>query len=71
MSSQAVPFDWKLVDQTLANAMLLEVSLEMNQVFRQDEQQIHFLNIGNENDLTDPSQRLQMQLLRVSPKRGT
>src|SRR6476620_1934223 len=65
MSSQPIPFDWKQVDQVLANLMLLEVSLEIRELIREDQQQIHFLNIGNENSATSPSQRLDMQILRT------
>jgi hypothetical protein len=64
MSSNPVPFQWQEVDSTLANPMLLDLSLEIRELIQQDEQQIRFLNIGNENSATEPSQRLHMQLLR-------
>jgi hypothetical protein len=64
MSSQLGSFEWKHVDERLANTMLLQVSIEIRDLIHQDETHIHFLNTGNENNATDPSQRLQMQLLR-------
>jgi hypothetical protein len=63
-SSQLGSFDWKWIDESLANAMLLQVSIDIRKLIRQDEMHIYFLNIGNENSATAPSQRLQMQLLR-------
>src|SRR5262249_22890177 len=64
MSSQLGSFDWKQVDESLVNTMLLEVSLEIRDLIHHDERHIYFLNIGNENSSTGLSQRLQMQLLR-------
>lgn len=64
MSYQPVPFDWKQVDQTLANLMLAEVSEEFRDLIREDLQQIRYQNIGNQNAVTFPSQVLEMQLLR-------
>jgi hypothetical protein len=64
MPSQPGPFSWQQVDQVMATLMLLEVSLEIRELILEDEQQIHYLNIGNENSVTSPSQRMEMQLLR-------
>src|SRR6476646_7645507 len=64
MSSQPGPFNWQDVDHTMANAMLLDLSLKIRELIDADERQIYFLNIGNGNSATEPSQRLEMQLLR-------
>jgi hypothetical protein len=64
MSPDPVPFEWQDVDSTLANLMLLDLSLEIGELNRKDEQQVRFLNMGNQNVEAELSERLQMQVLR-------
>jgi hypothetical protein len=64
MPSPHVLFSWHQVDETLANMMLAQVSQEIRVLIHEDEQQIHFQNIGNGNSVTAPSQRLETQRLR-------
>lgn len=65
MSSQQAPFNWQQFDQQMANLLLMEVSQQYHELLQQDSRQIHYLNIGNANSATIPSQRLEMYLLRT------
>jgi hypothetical protein len=64
MPLQPEPYSWQQFDQTLANTMLLDLALEFHRLAQEDLQQIRYQNIGNENSISVPSQRLEMQLLR-------
>jgi hypothetical protein len=65
MSSQHIPFHWQQVDQALASLMLNEVTQEFLELARDDLQHIRYQNIGNENRMTVPSERLEMHRLRA------
>lgn len=65
MSANDPAFDWQQVDHTLANLMLAEVSEELRERIKKDEQQILLDNSSNENALAIPAQRLKMQVLRT------
>jgi hypothetical protein len=65
MSSQPVPFDWQQIDESLVNLMMAEMTAEFFELSREDLQHIRYQNVGNGNGLTEPSQRLEMHLLRT------
>ena len=65
MSSQPIPFDWQQIDESLVNLMMAEMAAEFLELSREDLQHIRYQNIGNGNGVTEPSQRLQMHLLRT------
>jgi len=65
MSSQSVPFDWKQVDEKLVSLMMSKLAEEFGKLNQEDFHQIHYLNMGNQNAMTVPSQRFEMQLLRI------
>ena len=45
--------------------MMSKLAEEFGNLNREDFQQIHYLNTGNQNAMTIPSQRFEMQLLRI------
>ena len=70
MSGNADSFDWKQVDQTLVNLMLFDIIQEIRKNTEDEERQIRFANIGNQNAMTVPSQRLEMHLRRADELAG-
>jgi hypothetical protein len=64
-SSQPVPFNWQQVDQRLSSILQSKVSEEIRKLIDDDVGHIRFQNIHNGNDMTIPSERLQMHRLRT------
>ena len=64
MSSPLIPFDWQQVDQALANLMPLEVSLEIRRAHSRRRAVNLLPEHRDENGVTKPSERVEMQLLR-------
>jgi len=60
-----VPFHWQQVDQQLSGILQSRVSAEIRKLITDDVGHIRFQNMHNENSMTVPSQRLQMQRLRT------
>jgi hypothetical protein len=64
-TTQPVPFQWQQVDQQLSSILQSKVSGEIRELMTDDVGHIRFQNMHNENSMTIPSQRLQMQRLRT------
>jgi hypothetical protein len=58
-------FDGEQFDHVLAGLMLSELSEDMHQLIKEDEQRIYFENRGNENSFAIPAQRLKMHVMRT------
>lgn len=58
------PFNWDQVDITLSRALTHRVGEEIRKLIHEDDSQVRFQNMGNENSATVPAQRIKMNLLR-------
>lgn len=60
-----MPFDWQQIDQRLSGILQSTTSTEIRKLITDDVGHIRFQNMHDENSMTVPSQRLQMQRLRT------
>jgi hypothetical protein len=65
ITSQPVPFNWQQVDERLSSILQSKVSEEIRKLTDDDVRHIRFQNMHNGNDMTIPSERLQMHRLRT------